>query len=142
MAEERTLAATVHVNGVVYPAGASVPAEVADQITNPKAWGEEPAKSEPKGDDSGKSEPKPKSKGKAKAEPKQETPAAPESTHGGDELVAPPRVGAGSSAEAWRTYALAAVEKAGLNIEIPEGTKRDDIVEALETAGISTKPKE
>lgn len=37
----RKLAAYVHVSGVVYPAGSTPPADVAKQITNPKAWAEE-----------------------------------------------------------------------------------------------------
>ena len=36
----KTLAMTVHVDGKVYKAGESVDADVAKQITNPKAFGE------------------------------------------------------------------------------------------------------
>ncbi|MEF2979099.1 hypothetical protein [Subtercola sp. YIM 133946] len=146
MSAERTLAAAVHLDGMVYPAGTSVPAEVAERITNPKAWGDEPTRAESSVKTAGKA---PKSKGSGKkAEPKA-APAAPagapdasDTASGETDLVAPPRVGAGSGTDAWRSYALAAVAKAGLNIDIPEGTKRDDIVAALEEAGISTKPKE
>jgi hypothetical protein len=38
MAGKKVLATTVHVDGKVYAAGDSVPADVAKQITNPKAW--------------------------------------------------------------------------------------------------------
>jgi hypothetical protein len=37
---KRKLAAYVHVDGTVYGPGDDVPADVAKQITNPKAWGE------------------------------------------------------------------------------------------------------
>ena len=43
MSAKRELVATVHVNGKVYAPGDDIPADVADQITNPKAWGEAPA---------------------------------------------------------------------------------------------------
>ena len=39
----RTLAAYVYVEGQVYGPGSDVPAEIAEKITNPKAWGETPA---------------------------------------------------------------------------------------------------
>ena len=42
-ASKRVLASNVYVDGVLYPAGEDVPAEVADKVTNPKAWGESPA---------------------------------------------------------------------------------------------------
>lgn len=38
----KKLAAYVHVNDEVYGPDDDVPADVAKQITNPKAWGEEP----------------------------------------------------------------------------------------------------
>jgi hypothetical protein len=36
----RKLAGFVHVNGTVYGPDDEVPAEVSEQITNPKAWAE------------------------------------------------------------------------------------------------------
>lgn len=39
---QRKLAAVVYVDGVAYGPDNQPPADVADQITNPKAWGEEP----------------------------------------------------------------------------------------------------
>jgi hypothetical protein len=39
---ERKLASNVWVGGELYEAGSAPPKEVADQITNPKAWGDEP----------------------------------------------------------------------------------------------------
>lgn len=45
----------------------------------------------------------------------------------------PPKSGAGSGVEAWAAYAAAQ------GVEIPEGAKRDDIVAALETAGVPTE---
>lgn len=38
----KKLAANVYVDGVLYTPDSDVPADVAKQITNPKAWGEEP----------------------------------------------------------------------------------------------------
>ena len=38
----RELVTTVYVDGVAYGPGDDVPADVAERITNPKAWGEEP----------------------------------------------------------------------------------------------------
>lgn len=152
----RKLAATVHVDGTVYLAGATVPADVAEQITNPKAWGPEVATAAD--DAQTPSEPstpasKPKGSRKGKAESKPSEPVAPaaapadgdasaESDDEGDDLTPPPLSGAGSGAKAWLDYAVAAVAKAGLNIEFPEDVKREDIVAALDEAGIATKPKE
>lgn len=73
-------------------------------------------------------------------EPEGEQPAAGE-VPGGVALEIPPLVGAGSSAGAWRAYALAAAKARGLNIEIPEDAKRGGIVEALTAAGIPTAPE-
>ena len=42
----RRLASYVHVEGQVYGPDADVPAEVAEKITNPKAWGDKPASEE------------------------------------------------------------------------------------------------
>lgn len=42
MTSAKKLVAYVHVGGQVYGPGSDVPAEVAKQITNPKAWGDEP----------------------------------------------------------------------------------------------------
>lgn len=55
----RKLKANVYVGGVLYPADQAPPAEVAAQITNPKAWGDEP-------DDEGSEKPKPAKKAAAK----------------------------------------------------------------------------
>lgn len=38
----KKLASNVYVDGVLYTPESDVPAEVAKQITNPKAWGESP----------------------------------------------------------------------------------------------------
>lgn len=40
MTVTRSLAANVWVDGVLYPVGSTPPKDVADQITNPAAWGE------------------------------------------------------------------------------------------------------
>lgn len=39
-AKRKELAANVYVGGVLYPAGSIPPEDVAEQIDNPKAWGE------------------------------------------------------------------------------------------------------
>lgn len=51
-------------------------------------------------------------------------------------LAVPPLNGAGSSKAAWLDYATKATAAAGLQIDIPADAKRDDIVEALRSAGI------
>lgn len=56
-----------------------------------------------------------------------------------DALTPPPLNGAGSSATAWRDYALAATQARKLEIEIPEGSTRGDIIDALKSAGIPTE---
>lgn len=55
------------------------------------------------------------------------------------EPTLPPKAGAGSSADAWRAYAVAETAKRGLSVEIPEGASRGDIIEALEGAQIPTE---
>jgi hypothetical protein len=45
---ERKLASNVWVGGELYEAGSAPPKEVADQITNPKAWGDEGKQESPK----------------------------------------------------------------------------------------------
>ncbi|MDR6861969.1 hypothetical protein [Phycicoccus sp. 3266] len=40
MAGGKALAANVWVDGTLYEAGSTPPKDVADEITNPKAWGE------------------------------------------------------------------------------------------------------
>lgn len=47
----KKLAKNVHVGGEVYRAGREVPDEVAEKITNPKAWADDDG-----GDDDGKSD--------------------------------------------------------------------------------------
>lgn len=54
-------------------------------------------------------------------------------------LVVPPLVGAGSSTDAWRAYAVKATEAVGLKLDIAADAKRGDIVEALKGAGIATE---
>jgi hypothetical protein len=45
MTGQRKLARNVWVGGRFYEAGSTPPKEDADQITNPKAWGDEPRQS-------------------------------------------------------------------------------------------------
>jgi hypothetical protein len=44
----------------------------------------------------------------------------------------PPRVGKGSSREAWAAYAEAS------GVEVPEDATRQDVIDALEKAGVAT----
>lgn len=122
--KSRKLAATVHLDGEVYEAGTKVPADIAKRIDNPKAWGETPA---PSGGAA-------KSKG---GKATKETKATEEPAGDSDQLKPPSKVS--GSAVKWRDYALAAVAAAGANIDIPEGSKRGDIIEALDGAGIRTE---
>lgn len=71
---------------------------------------------------------------------------APESAAGGTtgasvtgSLTVPPFVGAGSSTDAWRAYAVSATAAAGLQLDIAADAKRGDIIEALKGAGIATE---
>lgn len=103
------------------------------------------------------------------AQPAQETPAQPKPTHkpskkakapksdGADKnadatgpqepvgedqeqpLIIPPKSGAGSAADAWRAYAVAAAKRAGLNIDIPGDATRADIIDALNGVQIPTE---
>lgn len=54
-------------------------------------------------------------------------------------LAIPPKGGPKATAEAWREYALEAVIRAGLNIDIPADAGRNDIIDALTEAGIATE---
>jgi hypothetical protein len=45
----------------------------------------------------------------------------------------PPKAGAGSSKEAWASYA------AGKGVEVEDGASRDQILEALDAAGVPTE---
>jgi hypothetical protein len=44
----KKLAMNVYVNGTAYEAGSTPPKDVADQITNPKAWGADESDDSPK----------------------------------------------------------------------------------------------
>ncbi len=46
----RKLAVNVIVDGKLYPAGSSPDKEIADRISNPKAWGADPAEDDGAGD--------------------------------------------------------------------------------------------
>ncbi len=81
----------------------------------------------------GDTEPQP-----AKAKPKK----APEKAavpNGRPDDAPPPKAGAGSGIDTWRAYAVTAATKNGLQIEIPDDAKRDEIIEALSDAGIPTE---
>jgi hypothetical protein len=102
-AKQRVLATTVHVNGEVYEAGTSVPADVAELISNPKAWAD--GVEAPAQDEASKSD-----QGKEKAD------SAP---------VEPPRSGPGSGDKAWVTYGEA------IGLDVSTG-KKADIIAALD----------
>jgi hypothetical protein len=106
---------TVHVDGVAYGPGKDIPAEVAAQITNPDVWdGDPPTPVE------------------TPAETPVETPAANDGKPAEDSSGIPPKGGAGSGKDAWLVYAEG-------KVEVPEGATRDEIVAALEAAGIPTE---
>lgn len=54
-------------------------------------------------------------------------------------IVIPPKSGRGSKSAAWIEYAAKATAKRGLRIDIPDDAGRDDIIDALEAAGIPTE---
>lgn len=92
----RKLAANVHVGGRFFEAGSTPEKEFADQITNPKAWGEDEA-----------------------AEAASDGP--------------PPKAGRGSGKEAWAAYAEAK------DVEFDADASRDEIIAAVEAAGVPTE---
>lgn len=55
----RRLATHVHVRGVVYGPDSDVPPEVAEKISNPKAWADEPTPAQPASADVPKTDAKP-----------------------------------------------------------------------------------
>lgn len=119
-AAERVLASTVHVDGAVYEAGASVPAEVAKLITNPKAWADGSTLA---ASASGEAEEKAAAEAKAKDEAEAAAKAAAEATSGsgsgGPEK--PPVKGKGSGKEPWADYAKA------VGISVPEEANAEAI---------------
>lgn len=52
------------------------------------------------------------------------------------ELSLPPRGGAGSGADAWRAYGVAAAKAKGFEIDIPADATKTDIIEALKSVDI------
>lgn len=57
-------------------------------------------------------------------------------TSGGGEVAVPPMTGTGSGKEAWARYAAAR------GVSVPDGARRDDIVQALRDAGVPVEPDE
>jgi len=106
------LARNVHIGGVWYRPGDTVPDEVAARLTNPAVWagGQRPVVAAPAADpDAGGSAPPPTEK---------------------SETQAPPRSGRGSGEKAWAQFAHAR------GVQVPEGAGRDDIIAACEQAGV------
>lgn len=123
------LTTTVHVydeNGtVVYLPGQEVLPQHREQITAPGVWEDDPDTVET-----------------------QETAiydalaAASAADESGDEskpLEIPAKAGPGSTTAAWAEYAAKATAARELNIEIPADAGRDDIIDALNDAGIPTE---
>jgi hypothetical protein len=159
VAKQRKLATTVYVDGTAYGPDDDVPAAVAEQITNPKAWA---AESDAERDDEEVREPGTTSgarlagnvyvDGQAygpndvvpddvaaritnpKAWEGGKLPAvadgAAASTDGGGDVLAPPRSGAGSAKGAWAAFAEAN------GVDVPEGASREDIIAACERAQV------
>jgi hypothetical protein len=116
---------TVHVNGVAYGPGKDIPSAVAAQISNPDVW------------EGGKA---PSNAGSAvtpqpalqlsvtRAEAAAPPPAASAATS-----EVPRKGGAGSGKDAWAAYAAAK------GVQVPDDATRDDIVTALDAAGVPTE---
>lgn len=114
--------------------------ELRERITNPSAWADEEAEPapvpEPADDAGGQDEP-----GTGQTEEGgQDEPGTGQTDEGGqssDETpVEPPRSGKGSGEDAWREFAQA------LDVTVPEGASRDDIVAFLIERGlIEAEPK-
>ena len=108
-----------------------VPKWASEIITNPNVWASGLSAEEPAVEPEPTPEPA--------TEPAVGTDPASEPEVASEALVIPPKVGRGSSADAWREYAGKAAEKAGLRIEFDDDAKRDDIITALEEAQIPTE---
>lgn len=108
----RKLIANVYVDGVLYgPAGKSPSKDVAERITNPKAWA-----------------------GKADSASGGDSGSGDGSGSGsGEGSGIPPKGGAGSGRDAWKAYA----DK--LSVAVDDDASRDDIVAAIESAGHPTE---
>lgn len=96
----------------------TLPGWAKKAITNPNVW----VKDENSEDDEDATEEPPAGVGTGSSD-------APEPS-------LPPRGGAGSGADAWRAYGVAAAKAKGLEIEIPGDATKTDIIEALKGAGI------
>lgn len=116
--------------------GDKLPKWAREKITNPNVWAQ-PV------DDSDADDPDEPEDLSGAGTPPPATPESSDQTPGASTtppaLVIPPKGGAGSDAESWRTYATEAATRAGLNIEIPADANRADIIEALSGAGIATE---
>lgn len=95
--------------------GEDLPAWAAKAITNPDVW-DGPAPAHAQRDDT--------------------TPAS-ALAGSGDAATVPPRSGTGSGKEAWSAYAQAK------GVDVPDGATREEIIAALEEAGVPvTQPEE
>lgn len=129
----RELTAVVVMGGEVYGPGYinPPPADVAEQITNPGAWGEEKPVTGSDSPQGGQTE-EPATPSAPPATPAPTEPAltpAPEPPPAQDNEP-PPRSGAGSGVEAWRAFATAK------GVAYPAGAKREDIIAACENAKV------
>ncbi|SDG21727.1 hypothetical protein [Microbacterium sp. 77mftsu3.1] len=112
--------------------GDKLPKWAKDKITNPNVWTTSPDEDS----DSQETPENPSGTGTA-ATPEPPAAGSTESEDAGS-LTPPPKVGAGSGADAWRDYAVKATKAAGLNVDFAEDAKRGDIIQALEDAKIAT----
>jgi hypothetical protein len=118
----RRLSGYVHVGGRMYGPDDDVPSDVAARITNPKAWAE-PMDVEG-----------PPLLGSSTLAGAGGEPDPVETKRGpGESPKVPNRGGPGSGRDAWAAYAAAH------SVEVAEGMSRDDIIAALDAAGISTE---
>lgn len=106
----KKLTANVHVAGRYFEAGTTPPKEFADQITNPAAWAAA---------DSSDGPPAKAGKGSSVDADSSDGP--------------PPKAGRGSSVDAWKAYADAN------GVGYDDGASREDVIAALEAAGVLTE---
>lgn len=150
---------TVHVydegETIVYLPGQEVLPQHREQITAPGVWEDEPDSVEtqdtaiydalvaggqpPQGDgDQGSDGDQPTGADESAGDGSSDS----ESGTTGDEgepLLIPAKAGPGSTTAAWAEYAAKATAARELNIEIPADAGRDDIIDALNDAGIPTE---
>lgn len=141
---------TIHVydgaDVIVYGPGDEVLPQHREQITAPGVWEDEPETNEESSAEStpatAETQPAQESAPEQPETPDESTAEAGEPDSSGDaavEIPVPPKGGAGSGKQAWNDYAVKSLAARGLKIDIPDDASREDIVAALNSAGIPTE---